>query len=88
MSTAAAADLLQSVLMTSLVLGAPILAVLIAIALAINVLQTLTQLHDQTLIFVPKLVGACLVILVLLPWLLGRLAEYATDAYRAAPDVH
>jgi flagellar biosynthesis protein FliQ len=80
-----AADLLQSVLTTSLVLAAPILAVLLTLALAINIVQTLTQLHDHTLIFVPKLIGAGVVILVLLPWLLGRISEYAMDIYRAAP---
>jgi len=84
MSTTAAIELLQSALSTTLILAAPVLAVLIAFALVINILQTLTQLHDHTLIFVPKLLGAGIVILLLLPWLLGRLAEYATDVYRTA----
>ncbi|MBX3442012.1 MAG: flagellar biosynthetic protein FliQ [Planctomyces sp.] len=85
MSTSVAIDLLQSAASTTIVLAAPILAVLVAIALVVNVLQTLTQLHDQTLAFVPRLVGSVLVILLLLPWLLGRLSDYAIDVYRQAP---
>lgn len=84
MSIATALELLQSALTTTLVLAVPVLSVLVAFALIINILQTLTQLHDHTLIFVPKLIGAGLVILLLLPWLLGRLAEYTTDVYRTA----
>jgi flagellar biosynthetic protein FliQ len=84
MSTATAVDLLQSAVSTTLVLAVPVLSVLIAFALIINILQTLTQLHDHTLIFVPKLVATGVVILLLLPWLLGRLAEYTTDVYRTA----
>jgi flagellar biosynthetic protein FliQ len=87
MTADAAADLLQSALTTTLVLAAPILAVLLTLALSINVVQTLTQLHDHTLMFVPKLIGAGVVILVLLPWLLGRISEYAMDVYRAAPSI-
>lgn len=84
MSTATALDLLQSALTTTLVLAVPVLSVLIAFALIINILQTLTQLHDHTLIFVPKLIATGIVILLLLPWLLGRLADYTTDVYRTA----
>lgn len=87
MTTTTATDLLQAALSISLTMALPVLVVLIALTLFINVLQTLTQLHDHTLAFVPRLVGSVLIILLLLPWLLGRLSEYTVDVYRAAAVV-
>src|SRR5262245_28416484 len=84
MSSTTAIDLLQGALSTALVLAIPVLVVLVAVALVINVLQTLTQLHDHTLTFVPKLIASTIVVLLLLPWLLTRLSDYAMDVYRTA----
>ena len=57
----------------------------LAIGLVIGLLQTVTQLHDQTLAFVPKLIGVSFVVLYLLPWGLSRMTEYATDLIREIP---
>jgi flagellar biosynthesis protein FliQ len=84
MSIDAAHDVLQTALSTVFVLTAPLLAVVLLVSLIVNILQTMTQLHDHTLSFVPRLVIAGATALVLLPWLLGRLSDYATDVYRAA----
>ena len=45
----------------------------------------MTQLHDQTLAFVPKMIVISLVVLYLLPWGLSRMAEYASDLIRGIP---
>jgi flagellar biosynthetic protein FliQ len=84
MTIDAAHDLLQSAMMTIVVVAAPILAVVILVSLVVNVLQTMTQLHDHTLAFVPRLLVTAVLLLLLLPWMLGRVSEYAVDVYRAA----
>jgi flagellar biosynthetic protein FliQ len=77
-------DLLQTAVMTVLVVGAPVLGAVLLVSLIVNVLQTMTQLHDHTLSFVPRLLATGIVVMLLLPWILGRVCEYATDVYRAA----
>lgn len=84
MTIDSAHDLLQSALMTTVTMAAPLLAAILLLSLAVNVLQTMTQLHDHALAFVPRLAAAALLMLLLLPWLLGRVTDYAVDVYRAA----
>ena len=57
----------------------------LATGLIVGLLQSITQLHDQTLAFVPKLIVMSLMILFLLPWGLSQLTEYATELIRGIP---
>ena len=84
MTIDSAQDLLQTAVMTGFIIAAPVLGVVLLVSLVVNVLQTMTQLHDHALSFVPRLVATGLVLILLLPWILGRVCEYATDVYRAA----
>ena len=81
-----AAELFRTAIFFALILIGPVLLAAAATGLIIGFLQAVTQLHDQSLSFVPKLVVMSLVILLLLPWGLGRLSEYATDLIRGIPS--
>lgn len=80
-----AAELCRSAVMTALLIGGPVMIAALAIGLIVGVLQTITQLQDHSLTFIPKLLGISLVIMFLLPWGLSRLVEYATDLIRGIP---
>ncbi len=80
-----AAEFCQTAVLLALTIGGPVLLAALATSLILGLLQTITQLHDQTLTFVPKLIVMSLVILFLLPWGLSRLTEYATDLIRGIP---
>lgn len=84
MTIETAQDLLQMAVSTMFVVTAPVLAVIVLTSLVVNVLQTLTQLHDQSLAFIPRLVVTGVVLLLLTPWMLERFSEFATDVYRSA----
>ena len=86
MTSDQAVELCQSAVLLALTVGGPVLIAAMAIGLIIGLLQSVTQLHDQTLGFVPKLLVISLVILFLLPWGLGRLTEYASDLIREIPS--
>ncbi len=80
-----AVELCRSAVLLAQTLGGPVLLAALAIGLTIGLIQAVTQMHDQTLSFVPKLIVMSLIILFLLPWGLGRLTEYATDLIRGIP---
>ena len=80
-----AAELCRMAVILALTIGGPVMIAALATSLIIGLLQAITQLHDQTLAFVPKLIVMSLVILFLLPWGLSRLTEYATDLIRGIP---
>lgn len=75
-------DIFREAIWTALTLAAPVLLVILLVALVINVIQTAMQLHDPTLNLVPRIVTAAVAVLALLPWLLDRLTEYSADLYR------
>ena len=80
-----AVELCREAVMLSLLLGAPVLAVAIAVGLVISILQAVTQLQDQTLSFVPKIVAMLLTLLYVLPWTLHELIDYSTVLFREIP---
>jgi flagellar biosynthetic protein FliQ len=69
----------------SLILGAPVMVVSVVVGLAISILQAVTQIQEQTLSFVPKIMVMMLATLVTLPWALNQLIEYTTTLFRNIP---
>lgn len=79
MPTERAIELGQEAVMTCLTLVAPILIVGIAIAIVLGILQSMTQIQDQTISFVPKIVLIAVTFLVCLPWCTERIVEYSRE---------
>ena len=77
MSIEQAIDLVRQALWMALILSSPILAAGLAVALVAGLLQALTQIQDQTLSFVPKILVMGATLALLLPWLIARLVEYS-----------
>ncbi|HOL64361.1 MAG TPA: flagellar biosynthesis protein FliQ, partial [Accumulibacter sp.] len=65
----------QAVEMT-LLLSAPLLLAALVIGLIVSVFQAATQINEQTLSFIPKLVGMLLVMLLAGPWMLQLMVDY------------
>ena len=86
MTAELAVELCRSSVLHALTVGGPVLITALVIGLIVGLLQSMTQLHDQTIAFVPKLILTSLVIVFLLPWGLSQLTEYATDLIRGIPD--
>jgi flagellar biosynthesis protein FliQ len=79
-------DWSREALRMALLLGGPLLAVALLVGLVINVLQTVTQLHEPVVGLVPRLVTVLLVLLAILPWLLGRWVSFMVDLIGSIPD--
>jgi flagellar biosynthesis protein FliQ len=82
-----AIDWSREALRMALLLGGPLLAAALLVGLLINVGQTLTQLHEPVVGLIPRLVAVTLVLLVILPWLMGRWISFAVDLIRSMPDL-
>jgi flagellar biosynthetic protein FliQ len=61
------------------------MVVSVVVGLAISILQAVTQIQEQTLSFVPKIMVMMLATLVTLPWALNQLIEYTTTLFRNIP---
>ena len=87
MSGALAVDLVRQAVMLSLMVAAPLLATALLIGIVVSLIQAVTQLQEQTLTFIPKLLGLALVFVLTLPWTLTRLVEYLAGVLRSLPTL-
>jgi flagellar biosynthetic protein FliQ len=71
-----AIDFFKSTVMFSLYTVAPFLILTLVIGLVTSLVQSVTSLQEQTLTFVPKLIGVSALLLILTPWLLRSLSEF------------
>ena len=78
MTGAAILDIARDGIFTFLKVAAPLMLVALIVGLIISLLQALTQIQEQTLIYVPKIVAVFAAMLLLLPFMGDALASYMT----------
>ena len=76
-----AVDLARQAIWITILLSMPLLLVGLAVGLVISVLQAATQIQEQTLSFLPKILAVVAVLFGLLPWLLIQMMEYTTTLF-------
>jgi flagellar biosynthesis protein FliQ len=69
-----------------LMVSAPILLTVLVIGLVVSIFQAATQIHEATLSFVPKIVGAVAVLAFAGPWMLTTLVEYLQRTLQSIPS--
>ena len=81
-----AVDLGREALVTGLLLSSPALAAGLVIGLIVSLLQAVTQIQEQTISFVPKLLGIVAVLSLCLPWLIDYLVQYTQQVISEIPS--
>ena len=76
-----AISVLREAVLLIIKLSLPILLVALIVGVVISLLQALTQIQEQTLTFVPKMLAVFGVLVLLLPFMLGSLQDFATDLF-------
>jgi flagellar biosynthetic protein FliQ len=85
MSHAQIVDLARNAIYLALLVSAPMLVTALGIGLVVSILQSVTSIQEQTLAFLPKLVGVSAIFLVALPWMLQLLVSYTSQILRGMP---
>ena len=80
-----AVDLGREALMITLLVGSPVLVAGMLVGLLIGLLQAVTQVQEQSVSFVPKLVAMILVLSLTLPWLISQMVQYSHDLIANIP---
>jgi len=68
-------------------IAGPLLLVGLVIGLVVSVFQAVTSIQEQTLSFIPKIVGLAALIVILGPWMLDQLVTYAQNLYMSIPQL-
>ncbi len=85
MDAQAAIDLAREAIWYSLLIASPVLLAGLIVGLAIGLLQALTQIQEQTVAFVPKIVAMALIFGLTLPWVLAQMLQYSTQLISGIP---
>ena len=74
----------QTLFLVLILTGPPVMTALL-VGLTISILQATTQIQEQTLTFVPKLVAVVAILAISGPWMLAQLLAFASSIYDAIP---
>lgn len=74
-------EITRTTLYTIILTSAPMLLISLVIGLAISIFQTVTSIQEQTLTFVPKLVGIFVMLMILGHWMLNNMTEFMKDLW-------
>lgn len=77
----------REALVMILLLSLPTLAVSLLVGLVISILQAVTQVQEQSLTFVPKIVAVFLALAITAPWLVRLMTSYTTRLFQHLPSL-
>ena len=77
--------LVNEMLWTGILIGAPVLGLSMLVGLLISIFQVATQIQEMSLTFVPKILTVALTLIAFGGWMLGRLISFATQIIRNIP---
>lgn len=80
-------DLARNMIMTALLIASPMLVVALAVGLVVSIIQAVTQIQEQTLSFVPKLVAVAVTFIIALPWIIQIMVRYTSELFRSLPSM-
>jgi flagellar biosynthetic protein FliQ len=80
-----AIDVVRDTFYLILLVSAPILAVGLAVGLVVSILQAVTQIQEQTLVFVPKILAMVATTVALFSWIAMKLMEFSAEMFAWSP---
>ncbi len=87
MNPEVATDLLRHLVTMAVTIAAPILLTAVVVGLAISLFQSVTSIQEQTLSFVPKALAVVGLLILIMPWILRTLIEYAAAMIAQMPQM-
>lgn len=74
-------EAVRTSLFVTIKIALPILMAGVVIGLVISIIQSVTQIQEQTLVFVPKILAMLIVTIAMLHWIIERLGEFSTTMF-------
>jgi flagellar biosynthesis protein FliQ len=87
MSADTVTTLVSQALTVAIQVGGPLLLVGLVVGVVVSIFQSVTQIQEQSLAFIPKIIGVGLVLVVLGPWMLQQLVSYTQNLWASIPTL-
>lgn len=79
-------DIGRRALYILLQLSAPVLIITLVVGLLISIIQATTQIQEQTMTFIPKILAVVFTLIILGPWMLNTIVGYTSDLLSNLPQ--
>ena len=87
MSTDVVISLATQAMNVAFKVAMPLLLAGLVVGLIVSIFQAVTQIQEQTLAFIPKIVAIAAVLVIGGPWMLGQILSYTQDLYNSIPGL-
>jgi len=77
--------IMAETLKVTLLISAPALLVGLVIGVGVSLFQAVTQIQEMTLVFVPKIVGVMITVVIVLPWMINLLVSFTHNLFANIP---
>ena len=79
MTVTDAISLFQQAILLALMLAGPMLLFGLIAGLLVSIFQAVTQVHEMTLTFIPKILAVVLSLFIFLPWMVNKILDFSTN---------
>lgn len=79
--------LAEQAIYTIIIISAPMLLIALGVGLLVSVFQAMTQIQEQTLAFIPKILAVFISLVVFGPWMLTTLLDYTRNLFQSLPRI-
>lgn len=77
----------RAAIYTTLMVASPMLVLSLAVGLVIAILQGVTQIHEMTLTFIPKIIAVAVALIIFLPWMMNMLLSFTGQLFEIIPTL-
>ena len=77
----------QDTLLLVLYIAGPVLLVALVVGLMVSIFQAVTQIHEMTLTFIPKILAVVAVVTLIMPWMIRRMLDFTVQIIQSIPTV-
>jgi flagellar biosynthesis protein FliQ len=77
----------REAVMLVLMVAGPMLLFGLIVGLSISILQAVTQIHEMTLTFIPKIVAVAMALVIFLPWIITIIVDFTRNLYTSIPTL-
>ena len=87
MNTDVVVSLATQAMQLALKVALPLLLAGLVVGLVVSIFQAITQIQEQTLAFIPKILAIAAVLVIAGPWMLNQVISYTNDLYSGIPHI-
>ena len=80
-------EMMQDAFQVALMLSLPVMIVTLVVGVAISIVQSITSIQEQTMVFVPKMVAVFIVLIITFTWMVGTVMDYTTELFGNIPNM-